>query len=104
MTRSAVEFGFISRAITPARGTSSDSSSSRLAVSSVAVVMTPVRLPPGRARLATSPSLTGSGPPLKTIGIVEVALFAASAEGGLFAIIKSTLRPTRSAANAGSLS
>jgi hypothetical protein len=63
MTRSAVAlFGFISRAINPARGTSSDSSSSRLAVSSSAIKLTPVRLPPGRARLATSPSLTGSAP------------------------------------------
>src|SRR3954465_513653 len=62
------------------------------------------RPPPGRARLAPSPSPTGSAPPLKTIGIVEVALFAASAAGGLFATIKSTLRPTRSAANAGSRS
>jgi hypothetical protein len=41
----------------------------------------------------------------KTIGIVEVALFAASAQRRLpFATIKSTLRPTRSAANAGSRS
>src|SRR4051794_18246508 len=75
-----------------------------LAVSSSAAKPTPVRLPPGWARLATSPSPTGSAPLLKTIGIVEVALFAASAEGGLFAMIKSTLRPTRSAANAGSRS
>jgi hypothetical protein len=48
------------------RGTSSDSSSSRLAVTSVASTLTLVRLPPGRARLATSPSPTGSAPPLKT--------------------------------------
>src|SRR5690349_17346660 len=34
----------------------------------------PVRLPPGRARLATNPVPTGSAPTLKTIGIVEVAL------------------------------
>jgi hypothetical protein len=106
MTRSAVElFGFASRAIIPARGTSSDSSSSRLAViPSSPSWLTPVRLPPGRARLAISPSLTGSPPCLKTIGIVEVALFAANAEGGVGATIKSTSRPTRSAANAGSRS
>src|SRR6478752_6244481 len=49
MTRSALGlFGFTSRAITPARGTSSDSSSSRLAVTSVARTLTPVRLPPLR--------------------------------------------------------
>ena len=43
--------------------------------------------------------------PVKTIGIVEVALFAASA-GGVppFVTIKSTFRPTRSAAKAGSRS
>ena len=44
-------------------------------------MLKPVRLPPGRARLATRPAATGSLPPRKTIGIVEVALFAASAEG-----------------------
>jgi ABC-type uncharacterized transport system substrate-binding protein len=42
--------------------------------------LTPVRLPPGRARLATRPNSTGSVPLLKTIGIVEVALLAASTE------------------------
>ena len=41
----------------------------------------PVRLPPGRARLATRPSLTGSSPTPKTIGIVVVAALAASARG-----------------------
>ena len=37
----------------------------------------PVRLPPGRARLATRPSLTGSWLPTKTMGIVVVAALAA---------------------------
>jgi hypothetical protein len=41
----------------------------------------PVRLPPGRARLVTKPPPIGSPMPAKTIGIVEVAFFAASAEG-----------------------
>ena len=41
------------------------------------IMLTPVRLPPGRARLATRPIATGS-PTVKTIGIVEVAFFAAS--------------------------
>jgi hypothetical protein len=42
---------------------------------------------------------------VKTIGIVEVALFAVSAETSPpVATIKSTLRPTRSAANAGNRS
>ena len=44
-------------------------------------MLKPVRLPPGRARLATRPAATGSLPTMKTIGIVEVAFFAASAEG-----------------------
>jgi len=38
----------------------------------------PVRLPPGRARLETRPKATGFAL-LKTIGIDEVARFAASA-------------------------
>jgi len=42
----------------------------------------PVILLPGRLRLATKPSLTGSPPVMKTIGIVEVADFAARAENG----------------------
>ena len=41
--------------------------------------LTPVALPPGRARLATRPSLTGSSAELKTIGIVVVADLAARA-------------------------
>ena len=41
--------------------------------------LTPVALPPGRARLATRPSLTGSSPTPKTIGIVAVAALAAIA-------------------------
>src|SRR5262245_40507034 len=40
-------------------GTSSRRSSSRFAVNSPLTLLTPVRLPPGRARLATRPSLTG---------------------------------------------
>ena len=44
---------------------------------SSARTLKPVRLPPGRARLATRPNATGSPPAMKTIGIVEVALFAA---------------------------
>ena len=39
----------------------------------------PVALPPGRARLVTRPSLTGSSLTPKTIGIVVVAALAASA-------------------------
>ena len=39
-------------------------------------------LPPGRLRLATRPSLTGSPPIVKTIGMVAVAALAASAAAG----------------------
>src|SRR5437016_13797177 len=49
-------------AITLAWGTNSDNSSSRLGISSAAKTVKPVRLPPGRARLATSLSRTGSPP------------------------------------------
>jgi hypothetical protein len=48
-------------------------------ISSVFIGLTPVRLPPGQARLATRPNATGSLMALKTIGIVEVAFFAANA-------------------------
>jgi hypothetical protein len=41
-------------------------------------VLKPVRLPPGRARLATKPDSTGSKVTGKTIGIVLVARLAAS--------------------------
>jgi hypothetical protein len=67
-------------------------------------MLKPVRLPPGREKLATRPYLTGSLL-RKTIAIVDVVLFAASAEAvPPVATITSTLRPTRSAANAGSRS
>ena len=41
--------------------------------------MMPVALPPGRAKLATRPNLTGSSATPKTIGIVVVAALAAGA-------------------------
>src|SRR5262249_41349306 len=64
----------------------------------------PVAFPPGRFKLATKPSLTGS-PATNTIGIVEVACFAATAEGGPpVATSTFTRRCTNSAANAGSRS
>src|SRR5262249_27145171 len=67
--------------------------------------LTPVRLPPGRFRLATSPDSTGSTPTLKTIGMVVVAVFAASAAATTPAVtITSTWRRTKSAARAGSRS
>jgi len=65
----------------------------------------PVRLPPGRVKLATRPNSIGWLTLAKTIGIAEVAFFAASGGGMPPPVaITSTLRPTRSAANAGSRS
>src|SRR5262245_27452633 len=73
--------GLTSRAMLVAVGTSSRSTSSCFGASSTVRVATPVRLPPGRLRLATSPSATGSPAVTKTIGIVVVAAFAANAWG-----------------------
>ena len=65
----------------------------------------PVRFPPGRARLATRPSLTGSSPTTKTMGIVVVAALAAdAARMPPIATITATWRRTSSAASAGSRS
>ena len=65
----------------------------------------PVALPPGRPRLATSPASTGSLPVPKTIGIVEVACRAATAETSPpTATRTATSRFTRSVANAGNRS
>ena len=50
----------------------------------MASVLTPVALPPGCFRLATSPVLTGS-PPVNTIGIDEVTALAAIAAEARFA-------------------
>ena len=72
-------------------GTSSCSSSSRFGASSAFNMLTPVRLPPGRFRLATRPSLTGSKPTTNTIGMVVVAALAATAAGP-FATITLTRR------------
>src|SRR5262245_62633368 len=63
-----------------AAGTSSRRSSSRFATNSPAKKLIPVALPPGRARLATRPSRTGSSGTEKTMGIVVVGDLAAKAE------------------------
>src|SRR6516162_8385080 len=69
---------------------------------SVAITVTPVALPPGRLRLATSPVATGSEAVVKTIGMVWVAAIAARTPSRLPPTkITSTLRLTRSAAKAG---
>src|SRR5260221_658623 len=64
--------------MTVAVGTNSCSSSSCFGPSSTFTEVTPVILPPGRLRLATSPSWTGSSAIWKTIGIVVVAAKAAT--------------------------
>ena len=46
-----------------------------------AMRLRPVTLPPGRARLATSPAPSGSPATAKTIGMVEVACLAARVGG-----------------------
>ncbi len=67
--------------------------------------VTPVRLPPGRLRLCTSPPAIGSVPLLKTIGIVVVAAFAAIAVAGPPSVaMTATFFATSSAASAGSRS
>ena len=71
--------GLTSTATRAAPGTSSRRSSSRFAANSPLKKLIPVRLPPGRARLATRPSLTGSSATAKTMGIVVVAALAANA-------------------------
>ena len=55
--------------------------STRLAVSSVTKALRPVTLPPGCARLVTTPVSSGSPIAAMTIGIVAVAFLAASTAG-----------------------
>src|SRR5205823_6417396 len=59
---------------------------------------TPVKLLPGRFRLETRPSATGSPLVEKTIGIDDVAALAACAAGGEIATITLARRRTRSSA------
>src|SRR6185312_12608017 len=62
-----------------ARGEQLAQSSSRFAVTTGEKLIAPVAFPPGRARLVTRPYFTGSPPPVKTIGMVEVAALATTA-------------------------
>ena len=71
-------------------GTSSCSKPSCFAATSETKKCTPVALPPGRARLATSPSFTGSSVAPNTMGMVAVAAFAARAGGVESAMITAT--------------
>jgi hypothetical protein len=57
----------------------------------------PVTLPPGRARLVTKPAPTGAPTSVNTIGMTDVACFAAMTFGVACAKMTSTLRRTSSA-------
>ena len=72
-------FGLIRKATVPRRRISLPSNSNFFCSTAWVNRLTPVALPPGQFRLATSPDLTTSPPLLKTIGTVEVAAFAAVA-------------------------
>jgi hypothetical protein len=87
-----------------ALGTAPCSNSSGFGPTSTLNRVTPVILPPGRFRLATSPICTGSAIVVKTMGIVAVAAFATFAAGVPKAAITATWRWIRSAARAGKLS
>jgi hypothetical protein len=78
MSGSAIAlFGLMSATIRKAPGMSSCRRPSRFPPSSTLIVLSPVTLPPGRLKLATRPSCTGSPLVTKTIGIVVVARLAA---------------------------
>ncbi len=62
-------------------GSISRSRSSRFPSRMEAESITTVMLPPGRLRLSTSPSSTGSKPIVKTVGIVDVAALTARGTG-----------------------
>src|SRR5215471_5992641 len=82
--KASLRVGLVGSTSTPttvAVGNNSCSSSSRFGPMSTFKLVTPVRLLPGRLRLATNPASTGSIATAKTIGMVAVAAFAASAEG-----------------------
>lgn len=85
-------------------GTASLRNSSRLPLKSRAWEAGPVRFPPGRARLATSPVTTGSELLIDTMGIVVVAFLAAWLAGVRVATMMSTGSRTKSPASSGSRS
>jgi hypothetical protein len=73
--------GFNNTAIDDRLGTISFSNSRRFVPNSGATMLKPVTLPPGRARLSTSPAATGSPTTAMTIGIVRVVALRALAAG-----------------------
>src|SRR5881275_3430364 len=93
LVRAGLGHGAIARN-TLAAGSNSCRISSRFGATSTLVWVTPVTLPPGRLRLATRPSWTGSAAVSNTIGTVEVVAFAARAAGVLVAAMTATCRCT----------
>jgi hypothetical protein len=85
-------------------GKASLSSSNLLPSRSVAIMLSPVIFPPGRARLETSPLPTGSGAAANTMGIVALAFLAAKIALPPGVTMTSTLRRTSSSARSGSRS
>src|SRR5262245_65621189 len=78
-TNDCVRARLLGSTSTPTRtapGCNSCNNPSCFAPSSAETNVTPVTLPPGRLRLATRPSLTGSLLPVETIGIGVVAALA----------------------------
>src|SRR5262249_8866281 len=79
-------------------GINSRESSSRLPAISAAWFDDPVTFPPGRARLATKPVPTGSPADANTIGMTDVACFAARTDAVPQVTMTSTFSRTNSAA------
>src|SRR6516164_11574314 len=73
----------------------------RFAITSALLLVIPVMLWSGQARLATSPAATGSIAATKTTGVWPAASLAGNTDGVPEATITSTLRRTNSAAASG---
>src|SRR5215831_10790468 len=95
-------FEFTSSTASLMFGTSSPRIPIRLGNDSLPNQLTPVTFPPGRLRLVTRPTLTGSAPLVKTMGISAVAALAANAEllPPTAAITATCRRPVRPPARA----
>lgn len=78
----APPIGSYSTATRVSCGSASFSSSSRFEAISGNVTVSPVTLPPGRARLCAQPSLTGSLPDTATIRMLRVASVTAATGAG----------------------
>src|SRR5262245_58991379 len=101
MLDEGLKFGFTRTAVRDMAGTASFNRLRRLALSSGLLSVTPVTFPPGRAKLATRPTIIGSETPAKTSGTVLVAFRAARDPGVEYTKMTSDLSRTRSAASSG---